>query len=491
MSVSERYGVIDIGSNSIRLVIYGAPLRAPTILLNEKIMAGLGVGVQQNGELSESAMSAAVAALERFAHLALLMDVERPRTVATAAVRHARNGADFLERVRALGLDVELLSGKQEANAAGLGVIAGIEGADGIVGDLGGGSLELARVKDGIVHKTASFPLGVQRIAAIRAKGRRSIERYLAEQMAKQGWGAIEKGLPFYLVGGSWRGLAKVHMHLTHYPLPILHHYEMPPEASTRLVRAIARIDRALLKSKNIVSGARIPAMPDAAAMLSALCNTLKPKSLIVSATGLREGLLFEGLSPATRALDPLVTAARAEGARQGRFPEHGDLMNQWIAPLFAHETPSVGRLRHAACLLSDIGWSANPDYRADRGLEVALHGNWTGLTGQGRAIMAQALYSLFGGGGASPLMLVNLASAEQLELARHWGLAMRLGQRLSGGLAAPLNASRLHRSAETVTLYLTQGIKDLRGEAVERRMKQLASALGLGWRIEIEAGGV
>lgn len=486
MAISERYGVIDIGSNSIRLVVYGAPLRAPTILLNEKIMAGLGVGVHQSGALTDAAMAAAMLALDRFAHLALLMGVERPRTVATAAVRHASNGAAFLEQVRTLGLDVELLSGKQEAQAAGMGVIAGIEGADGIVGDLGGGSLELARVKDGEVYKTASFPLGVQRIAAIRSKGRKSLERFLLKQLSGQGWGEIELNLPFYLVGGSWRGLAKVHMHLTQYPMPILHHYEMPTHASTRLVRAIARIDRSVLKSQNIVSGARIPAMPDAAAMLSALCNTLQPKSLIVSATGLREGLLFEGLSPATRALDPLITAARAEGARQGRFPEHGDLMDQWIAPLFDHETPSVQRLRHAACLLSDIGWAANPDYRAERGLEVALHGNWTGLTAQGRAIIGQTLYSLFGGSSPPPPLLSKLATAEELERARHWGLAMRLGQRLSGGLADPLMASCLRRSAEHLTLFLKPEIADLRGEAVERRMKQLASALGLGWRIEI-----
>ena len=487
MSATERYGVIDIGSNSIRLVVYGGPLRAPTILLNEKIMAGLGVGVQQSGELSDAAVTVAVQALERFAHLAMLMGVQRPRTVATAAVRQASNGADFLSKIRAIGLDVELLSGKQEAHAAGMGVIAGIDGADGIVGDLGGGSLELARVKEGRVLNTASFALGVQRISAIRTNGRGALERYLKKQLAEQNWGQVEHGLPLYLVGGSWRALAKVHMYLSDYPLPIVHHYEMPPHAATRLVRAIARIDRTELKSKDIMSSARIPAMSDAAAMLSALTNTLDPNSLIVSATGLREGLLFEDLSPATRALDPLITAARAEGRRQGLFPEHGDLMDQWIAPLFGHESEGERRLRHAACLLSDIGWAANPDYRAERGLEVALHGNWTGLTSQNRAIIGQALFSLFGGGAAQPPLLAKLATEKELEQARHWGLAMRLGQRLSGGIAEPLIASRLHKGAEKITLFLKPEIKNLKGESVERRIKQLANALGLGWSIKID----
>jgi exopolyphosphatase / guanosine-5'-triphosphate,3'-diphosphate pyrophosphatase len=484
MSDGDRFAVIDIGSNSIRLVVYGGPLRAPTILFNEKVMAGLGVGVQATGSLEKSATTAAMPTLARFQHIAMLMGVERPRTVATAAVRQAANGADFLDQIRHLNLDVELLSGRQEAEAAGQGVIAGIVDADGIVGDLGGGSLELARVRNGELHQLASFPLGVQRIAAIRAKGRKALETYLTKQMAEQKWGTVEKGLPFYLVGGSWRSLAKVHMYLTKYPLPIIHHYAMPPQAATRLVRAIGRIDRSVLKSQNIVAGARIPAMPDAAAMLSALVNTLHPRELIVSATGLREGLLFQGLSPAKRATDPLIIAARAEGARQGRFPEHGDLIDAWIAPLFDNESTDMRRLRHAACLLSDIGWAANPDYRAERGLEAALHGNWTGLTAHGRAIIGQALFASFGGG-APPQILSQLAEPEALAKARLWGLALRLGQRLSGGIAAPLHKTALRVDNGRLVLSLGAGMADLGGEAVERRLKQLASALGLSWSIK------
>ena len=486
MSDVDRFGVIDIGSNSIRLVVYGGPLRAPTILFNEKVMAGLGVGVQANGNLDKAAMAAALPTLARFQHIAMLMGVDRPRTVATAAVRQATNGADFLDQIHRFGLDVELLSGRQEAEAAGQGVIAGIVNADGIVGDLGGGSLELARVKDGVLHQLASFPLGVQRIAAIRTKGRKALETYLVKQMAEQKWGVVERGLPFYLVGGSWRSLAKVHMYLTKYPLPIIHHYAMPPQAATRLVRAVSRIDKSVLKSQNIVAGQRIPAMPDAAAMLSAIVNTLLPRELIVSATGLREGLLFQGLSPEKRATDPLIVAARAEGARQGRFPEHGDLIDAWIAPLFENVNADMRRLRHAACLLSDIGWAANPDFRAERGLEAALHGNWTGLTARGRSIIGQALFSSFGGG-EPPAILSQLAEPDALAKARVWGLALRLGQRLSGGIAAPLHATNLKRDGSRLVLTLGERMADLGGEAVERRLKQLGSALGLGWSIKVD----
>jgi exopolyphosphatase / guanosine-5'-triphosphate,3'-diphosphate pyrophosphatase len=484
--MNDRFAVIDIGSNSIRLVVYGAPLRAPTILFNEKLMVGLGVGVQRFGVLEPKPMKVALKALARFVQLAEMMGVRQPRTVATAAVRQAQNGAAFLAEIRQICPDVELLSGEQEAEAAGLGVIAGIEQADGIVGDLGGGSLELARVKGGVVHQRASFPLGVLRIAAIREKGKNALERTLSKQMAEQGWATPQAGLPFYLVGGSWRSLAKIHMHLTRYPLSIVHNYTMPPEAATRLVRAVSRIDRGFLKSENIVTGSRIPAMDDAAAMLSALVHRLSPTALIASATGLREGLLFQSLTDAERAADPLIIAARAEGARQGRFPEHGDMLDAWISRLFSDETIAQRRLRHAACLLGDIGWAANPDFRAERGLEAALHGNWTGLNAAGRAMIGQALFTAFGGGAQQPAILSLLASPAELDRAQCWGLAMRLGQRLSGGTAKPLIASRIARSETKIILTLDGSISALQGEAVDRRLRQLAGAMASDWECRV-----
>ncbi len=485
MSVEDRYGVIDIGSNSIRLVVFGGPLRAPTVLFNEKVMAGLGLGVQRDGKLAPDAMALALTSLRRFAHLARAMDVPNPRTVATAAVRQAENGAEFLTTVRALGLDVELLSGEQEAEIAALGVIAGIEGADGIVGDLGGGSLELARINNGAVLECVSVPLGILSVGKLLAEGEGALQRGIARSLREQGWKDVGTGLPFYLVGGSWRALAKVQMHLSHYPLPIIHNYTMPAAAADALVLALADIDLADLKSRGVVSGARLAGLLDGAATLQAVVNILKPDTLVVSATGVREGLLFQRLGPKKRAQDPLIVAARAEGERQGRFAEHGDVLDQWIAPLFAEERPTMRRLRHAACLLGDIGWAANPDFRAERGMESALHGNWTGLTAAGRALIGQALSAAFGGGNIQQRLLGQLASQEDLAAARSWGLAMRLAQRLSGGVAAPLQASTLERRDKTLRLTFAPEAADLAGEAVERRLRQLAGALGLGWEIK------
>ena len=471
--------MIDIGSNSVRLVVFDGPTRAPSVLFNEKVMAGLGRGVVSNGRLDDKAVASVLQTLSRFRYLASLMGVETPITVATAAVRQATNGNDFLNAIEAIGLPAELLSGDEEAEAAGFGVISGFENANGIVGDLGGGSLELARVENGRVFERESFPLGVLRLGAIRDAGATELGKQVKKMLKAKGWAGLGRGLPFYLVGGSWRSLAKIHMYLARYPLPIVHHYSMPPQAAGSLIRAVKRLDRNLLKEKNIVTSARYPAMADAAALLAVLAGIIKPRSLVVSATGLREGLHYRELSSRERRRDPLIEAARAEGDLQGRFPGHGDLLDRWIAPLFGDEPQKDRRLRLAACLLGDIGWAANPDFRAERGLEVALHGNWLGLDSRGRAMIGQALFSAFGGGVDRPAILQKLATTEDLLRAQNWGLAMRLGQRLSGGIAGPLEISRVAIKGEKLVLALSGETELLLGEAVERRHRQLAALMG------------
>jgi exopolyphosphatase / guanosine-5'-triphosphate,3'-diphosphate pyrophosphatase len=471
--------IIDIGSNSVRLVVYDGPQRAPATVFNEKVSAGLGGSLEKGGALDPKAVQIALRGLARFKAVTDAMQVPHVRTVATAAVREASDGSAFIASAGALGIDIELLSGEAEARAAGHGVISAIPLADGIVGDLGGGSLELVRVGGGQVRDRISLPLGVLRLPPIRAKGRRALDTVVKKMLIKAGWKGIERGLPFYLVGGSWRALARLHMHLTDYPLPVLHHYAMPPQAAVRLVRAVSRIDRKALKAIEALSSTRIPALGDAAALLATLARQLGSSALVVSAFGLREGLLYADLSEQYRQEDPLIAATRAAGARQGRFDEHGDLLARWIAPLFAHDSGDDARLRHAACLLGDVAWAASPEFRAERGLEVALHGNWVGVDARGRAMIGQALSASFGGGLLASPVVTQLASPEDLARASVWGLAMRLGQRLSGGVAEPLSTSWLTIDSDALTLVLPDNQIALYGEAVERRHRQLAALLG------------
>ena len=476
-ATEPRNAIIDIGSNSIRLVVYQGPARLPAVLFNEKVLAGLGRGLAATGAIAPESMATARTALARFARLAAEMEVTRLRTVATAAVRDAANGPELIAHAQAVGLSVELLSGEGEALAAGAGVLSAFPDADGIVGDLGGGSLELVRVRAGKAGERVSFPLGVLRLGALRAKGEAAFEKQVTRTISKAGWEGKGKGLPFYLVGGSWRALARLDMDLSSYPLPIIHGYCLPPDAVARLTRTVEGASRSRLRATPGLSAGRIPTLSDAAAILVVLLRQLGSAGTIVSSYGLREGLLYQQLDPATRAQDPLIVATRDEGRRAGRFPEHGDLLDRWLAPLFDRDAPAAARIRNAACQLADVGWRANPEFRAELGVEIALHGNWVGVDAAGRAQIAQALHASLGGAG-TPEPLGKLAPKEKLDRAAAWGLAMRLGQRLSGGLAGPLQRSSLSADDKAVMLHLAPEDRALYGETVERRHAALATAV-------------
>lgn len=476
--------IIDIGSNSIRLVVYRGHHRTPPILFNEKVMAGLGRGVAATGRISDEGLADAEQAIARFALLCEDMQVDQLRAVATAAVREAANSKEFLSRIRKrCGVEVEVISGEAEARYAALGVLAAMPGADGVVGDLGGGSLELIRIAGGRTHERVSLPIGSLKLDAIRKKGgARALSTFVRRALDKVSWASAGKGKPFYMVGGSWRALGQLHMFLTEHPLPVVHQYAMAPEMADRLVRAVTQMQPKTLKMVPNISTSRVPSLPGAAVLLRAVSKKLGSSRLISSAYGLREGLLFDTLPAEIRAQDPLLAAARAEGERQGRFPEHGDILMAWMNGLFAPEADGDARLRHAACLLSDVAWRAHPDFRAERAVDVALHGNWTAITTNERAMLAAALFACFGGNAQHPIveLLHHLADAPALKRAWHWGLALRLGQRLSGGTAEALVGSLLYRERGTLVMTLAPHHAALYGDTVARRLRGLAQAMEL-----------
>jgi exopolyphosphatase/guanosine-5'-triphosphate,3'-diphosphate pyrophosphatase len=391
--------IIDIGSNSVRLVVYAGATRIPWIIFNEKVMAGLGQKIADTGLLAEEAQERALAALRRFRLLTREMGVARTRVVATAAVRDASNGAEFIRKVRTIGFKPELLSGDEEGILAGLGVVSAIPEADGLVADLGGGSLELADVADGEVHHSASLPFGVLRLDPFLRKGLAGLAKKVAKAVEAAGFEKRGRKRPLYLVGGSWRAIARLDMVTTNYPLPIMHHYRMPPDRPAQLAPTIAALDKAEVKSIAQLSGARLPTLPNANLLLEMLIGSIGPSELIISSFGIREGLLYDDLRDDIRDLDPLIEATRDAGRGLGRFDEHGALLDRWIAPAFDDDVER-SRLRLASCQLADVAWQAHPDFRAERGVDMALHGNWVGIDGPGRVMIAQALFSSFGGPG-------------------------------------------------------------------------------------------
>ncbi len=475
-----RQAVIDIGSNTVRLVVYAGLPRAPMPIYNEKSRVKLGACLAGDGEIDKVTMKKALAALARFETLARAMKVDSMRVVATAATREAKNGHELVEKAAALGIRVDVLDGNAEATAAGFGVLSDNPTADGYVGDLGGGSLELIRISGGKLGARVSLPLGTLRHDILRGKSAKQVTQMLRDDIAK-GMGKrafpIDTGLPFYMIGGSWRTFARLHMHHIGYPLTILSNYEMPPEAP-ELLGPLANDSDGLARS-NVVAAGRISSLPGATALLGGIVGLLKPTKLVTSISGLREGILFEQLTPAERRQDPLIAAARFEGERLGRFPFHGDALAQWIAPIFAVQSAHDARLCRAACLLSDSVWNVNPEYRPDHALDLALDGSWPGVNAEDRAVIAAALWTVHAGKRALPEMLVALAKPGALAQAVVWGLAIRLAHRLDGGTGGALADSRIDGDGATLRLHLSRSAVRLQSNSVLRRLQALGEALG------------
>ncbi|WP_198670648.1 Ppx/GppA family phosphatase [Oceanicella sp. SM1341] len=478
----RRVAVIDVGSNSVRLVVFDGIARSPSYFFNEKVLCGLGRGVLDTGRLHPEGRERALAALRRFAVLAERMQVSALEAVATAAVREAEDGKAFCEEVLATtGIRIRIASGDDEARIAAEGVLLGWPGADGVVADMGGASMELARVANGKVGARVTTPLGPLHLRdragdpeALRAL----IDQHL--EAAREVVSGPVRSL--YLVGGSWRALGRVHMVRSDYPIHVLHEYGMEPVDLAAQTRWIARQTPEALDEMSDISSARAEVLPLAAAVLERLVQVFAPEKVSVSAYGLREGLLWEHLSPGIRALDPLIEACRFRERRRARFPGFGQELFDWVRPLLDGFAPDSLRLAEAACLLHDVNWRAHPDYRASVGFETLMRASLGGVDHPGRVFIGLALYHRYKSSRkqlGADAMLGLLAPERQAE-AERLGRAMRLGAMLSGSTPGGLSGAPIARVGERLVLSLGADMADLAGEVVSKRLGSVAKSLGL-----------
>lgn len=479
----QRHAVIDIGSNTVRLVIYGGPQRAPVVLWNEKVDARLGRDLAGSGRIPASAMGVALEALARYALIVRESGIARIDTVATAAVREAKNGVDFAERVAELGLAVRVLSGEEEACASAYGAIGAFPNADGVVADLGGGSLELVAVADGACGEGATFPLGTLRLAALRQSGdlARKVELMLAGARWARGRG------PLYMIGGTWRALAAYAMRAADHPLTDPHGLTLGIDEAASLAEQVARAEPSELARKRGVSKMRADKLPDAASLLQVLLSELEPQGLIFSSWGLREGLYFQTLTPGERAEDPLLSGIVAFAApRSGRDADPAKIA-EWIAPIARDDGERAASLRLGAAHLAVALHAVEPNLRAAQALDWALEKRWVGIDFAGRAMLAAALRGSLGVTDADP-SLARLASEGALREATSWGLALRLAQRLGGGASSPLTASQLSIDGGEVELQVPGGLAALVTAPVEKDLAALACWLGARPRLTVRA---
>ena len=479
-----RRGVVDLGSNSVRLVVYEGNARNPVPIFNEKAVLRLGRGLQTTGRLNEDGIAPALTVMQRYYLIARAMGAHPFEVLATAAVRDASNGPDFVARLRARmpEVPIRILSGAEEAEYSADGVLCGIPDADGILADIGGGSLEVVRLTAGVRGPSRTLRLGVIRLAERSGGDLNAARGIVAADMDAVPWLHEGTGRDLFLVGGAWRALARIHMAQIGYPLQMVHHYRIGEAEARDLTTLLATAGRRALERLPEVSRRRIDDLPYAAIALRRLLRQTGAQRVVFSASGLREGWFVRGMPHAIRAQDPLLAASQDMAERLGRDPSLPDALFTWTEPLFPRESPEARRLRHAACWVSDIGSHDHPEFRAEQAFLRVLRQPGIGLDHQTRAFLALAIalrYEVDADAGflRPARLLLDLASTARAEVL---GAALRLAYTLSAGTPDLLSGTSLRIEGPRLVLRLLEDHGVFGGESVMRRLDRLAQAVGL-----------
>jgi exopolyphosphatase/guanosine-5'-triphosphate,3'-diphosphate pyrophosphatase len=481
----ERLAIVDVGSNSVRLVVYECLSRSPRPIFNEKSLCALGKGVATTGHLPQAGVEKALVALRRFRVLSDIMGVSVPHVLATAAARDALNGVEFLAAAaEAIGAPVTLLSGEREAELSAHGVIAGINCPDGVVGDLGGGSLELIDVKGAHAGKGTSLPLGGLTLMDASGRSPRAAVKIVRDALASSRIAERLAGRTFYAVGGTWRALAKLHMSQRNYPLAVTHGYVIPASDAADFAGLVEQANTETLISIDAVSAARRPFLSYGAVVLEEIIRRARPREVMISTTGVREGLLYEMLDTAQRQEDPLLVAAAQFNRLFSRAPGHAGELCDWtglfMKSMHVEESPEERRLRHAACLLADVNWRAHPDHRNEESINIVENAAFLGVDHPGRSFLALAAsYRYLGLDADVGPQLRALVSARMLDRARILAAATRAAYVIAGAMSGVLPLTPLACEKTELILTLPRGLADLASERLQNRLKQLGRLIG------------
>jgi len=478
--------VIDIGSNSVRLVVYEGASRSPAPLFNEKVLCGLGRSVAATGRLEGDSVPRTLEAVTRFRAISGQLGAGKPWILATAAVREAANGAEFVAEIeKAAGGKVMLLSGQREAELAALGIQSGFHQPNGIAGDLGGGSLELVDVAPNGIETSTTLPLGGLRLANRAGSSQDKAERAVEADLASVTWLKRGANRPFYAVGGTWRNIARLHMEEHKYPLHITHGYAIPADEAMAFCELLIRGRKLRHTNLGRVSGARREVLPLGALVLQRLVARLNSSEVVFSVHGIREGLIFALLPRTERDRDPLIAHCEDYAVLRSRSPAHGYELCAWTDQLFsgpgARESAEQRRLRHAACLMSDISWRAHPDYRGEQSIDLIARASMTGVGHSGRIFVALAVcYRHIGESrleGPDSKLVPLLTMAEQRR-AMLVGTAIRAVHMLSAGAAGIIPRTPLSFEGRKLVLTIPKDLAPLNGERLRKRFSVVANLM-------------
>ena len=482
----RRLGIIDVGSNSVRLVVFDGAARSPAYFFNEKVHCGLGASLQHTGRLDSEGRRRALGAIKRFALLADGMGLSSLTAVATAAVREAADGRDFCEIVRSeTGMEILVASGEDEARLAAQGVFLGWPDAEGIVCDLGGSSTELVEVSKRTIGRALTAKLGH---LAISLNGSPAARRKLISQTISDTRKMLDGDYgTLFLVGGSWRVIARLDMERNRYPLRVLNEYRMTCESALATVSWADRLGPERLRRKGLVSSERLRGLKASGMVLKEIIAQYRPGEIGVSAYGIREGMLYQRMPEELRRRDPLIEACIHSEMSSARLPGFGAKLFRFVRPLFKSQSAECHRLVRAACLLHDVTWRAHPDYRAEISFDNATRANLGGIDHSGRIFIALALFHRYRNArGSLSADYAGLLSPEAASRAETLGKAMRFGAMFSAASADKIGRLKFRSKKHVLTLILPESFKDMYGEVVEARFESLARAMDCEPMVEV-----
>ncbi|GLQ21255.1 exopolyphosphatase [Algimonas porphyrae] len=486
----EKAGVLDIGSNSIRFVVFDIYGSHFTPVYNEKVLAGLGRDLKATGRLSDDGKRLALASLSRFQAIAEARGLSRILVAATAAMREASDAQDFIEDIRVqTGLEVVPVSGEEEARLSALGLLAGDPGATGLAADLGGASLELIRLQDRAPGQRRSLPLGPFDMVGpnLRDADYASLIPHIDAALAELP-PILSRTDTLYLIGGAWRNLAAIHMTRSLYPLKTMQNYALDTLDAALLARWAYNEGRDALFDWPGLRARRSETLPYSGLLLERLIRVLKPRRIEVSLTGLREGLVFDHLPQSVQARDALLDGCRDFAS--------GSLQSELFGPPLMHFVESIAdalpvafdagidrRLRQAACLLAGLGKNLHPDYRAELVFEDVLYAPISGLSHPQRVWLALTLFRSVSRNRKPPNMeaVDRLLDDAQIKAACALGSAIRLAIVATG--RTPDLVGALHLSHADGCLHLESDVPELLTEQVQFRLQKLADRLGFAYQ--------
>lgn len=477
--VHAPVGVIDIGSNSVRLVIYDAVKRHMRPIFNEKMLCGLGSELGRTGRLPEKGKQDAAACFARYVRIARALPVTQLRAIATAALRDASDGDAFIARLEEeTGVRVEIISGDEEARLAALGVMATLHAPDGLAGDLGGGSLELTSLQGGQLGERVSLPLGVLRLDQQTGGDVSRLRRLIGEALDDLPWLGRGAFPEFYAIGGSFRTIARIHMRRVNYPLKLLHQYHIPRRELKKFTDDMLRLSPSALASLKGMPAERSHMFIPSLVALHCVIERAGIEEVVVCAGGIREGLLFDELPREAQRLDPLQAFVEDILPEYRTGSEYPEALCRWLAPLHARVPEIPLRLVRAFCYLSDAAIGMHPECRAQWAFDLVLYSSLNGVTHRERVWLALAMYHRY----RTKLKLdhdaLGLLSEADLASARLLGSGAALAYLLSGGGVGLLSEFEMDVTGERITLSPEGEVRITDAETREKLLEGLGESL-------------